>query len=48
MMKTRLQFILLALAFLFGTKVFGQDWEYVRIYDSYDSIRPNCMQSLTD
>ena len=47
-MKTRLQFILLALAFLFGAKVFGQEWEYVRIYDSYDSIRPNCMQSLTE
>ena len=47
-MKTRLQFILLALSFLFGAKVFGQEWEYVRLYDSYDSIRPNCMQSLTE
>ena len=40
--------LLLVFAFLFGAKTFAQEWEYVRIYDSHDSIRPNCMQSLTE
>ena len=48
MMKTRLQFALLAFALLLGMKTAAQEWEYVRIYDGYDSIRPNCMQSLTE
>ena len=47
-MKTKLKIIAaIAFAVLFGNNAFAQEWEYVRIYDSNDSIRPNCMQSLT-
>ena len=40
--------ILLVFAFLFGARCFAQEWEFVRTYDSYDPIRPNCMQSLAE
>ena len=48
-MKTRISFVIVFVSgLLVATKAFAQEWEYVRIYDSNDSIRPNCMQSLTE
>ena len=38
----------LSLALLFSFSLFSQEWEFVRTFDSYDSIRPNSMQSLTE
>ena len=31
-----------------GMTIQAQEWEYVRTFDGNDSIRPNCMQSLTE
>ena len=42
------KYFILSVLLAVGITVAAQDWEYVRIYDSYDSIRPNCMQSLTE
>ena len=39
---------LLVFALLFVGNAFAQEWDYVRIYNSNDPIRPNCMQSLTE
>ncbi|MBR5082850.1 MAG: T9SS type A sorting domain-containing protein [Bacteroidales bacterium] len=48
-MKTRISFVIVFVSgLLVAMKAFAQEWEYVRIYDSNDSIRPNCMQSLTE
>lgn len=48
-MKTRISFVIVFVSgLLVATKAFAQEWEYVRIYDSNDSIRPNYMQSLTE
>lgn len=42
------KYFILSVLLAVGMTAAAQDWEYVRIYDSYDSIRPNCMQSLTE
>jgi hypothetical protein len=48
-MKTRIGFtIAFVLGLLVSTKAFGQEWEYVRTFDSNDSIIPNRMQSMTE
>ena len=48
-MKTTRLFTLLALLLMAGgVTMQAQEWEYVRVYDSDDSIRPNCMQSMTE
>ena len=38
----------LSLALLLSFSLFSQEWEFVRTFDSSDSIRPNSMQSLTE
>ena len=44
----KLYLCLLVFALLFVGNAFAQEWDYVRIYNSNDPIRPNCMQSLTE
>ena len=48
MKTTRIYALLALMLMVFGANAFSQEWEYVRTFDSYDSIRPNCMQSLTE
>ena len=40
--------IAFALALLFGAKAIGQEWEYVRTFQSDESLIPNLMQSMTE
>ena len=47
-MKTTRIYTLLALLMIFGGKAFGQEWEFVRTFDSNDSIIPNRMQSMME
>lgn len=47
MTKAKL-YMLIGLFMVFGARAFGQEWEFVRTFDSSDSLRPNSMQSLTE
>ena len=47
-MKATRIYTLLALLMIFWAKAFGQEWEFVRTFDSNDSIIPNRMQSMTE
>lgn len=41
-------FLLLLLALFFWGKAFGQEWEYVRTFQSDENLVPNMMQSMTE
>ena len=48
-MNTRFKItVALALVLFFGAKVFGQEWEYVRTFQSDENLVPNLMQSMTE
>lgn len=48
MKTTRIYALLALMLMVFGTNAFSQEWEFVRTFNSSDSIRPNSMQSLTE
>ena len=47
-MKTTRLYTLLALLLIFGARAFGQEWEYVRTFQSDENLVPNLMQSMTE
>ena len=48
-MNTRFKItVALALVLFFGAKAFGQEWEYVRTFQSDENLVPNLMQSMTE